>query len=267
MSKLNRLCYLEDWEIGETREALTAISKLHTGGFIHRKDWEWARGIIAMKRFDKLKKESLAIGIGTGTEPISFFLANKIKHVFATDLYGMNEEWLQAAPIEFLRNPEIYSPFPYKKDALSVMLMDGTKLAFADDIFDIAYSFSSIEHFPGKGHTGALASMREIERVLKPGGLAVITTEYILNYKNHYEFFNKRTIYTDLIEKLEWLQLTEPLDLRTSTRSLNCEIDFFTIDMNWNNLDLNYKRQHPVVLVRARNILYSSMMLVFTKIE
>ena len=72
------------------------------------------------------------------------------------------------------------------------MLMDGTKLAFRDETFDIAYSFSSIEHFGGKSHSGALACMRETERVLKPGGLAVIATEYILNDKKHYEFFNKR---------------------------------------------------------------------------
>ena len=58
ISKLNRLCYLEDWEFGETLEALSAIGKLDTRGLVHRKDWEWARGIIAMKRFDKLKKDS-----------------------------------------------------------------------------------------------------------------------------------------------------------------------------------------------------------------
>ncbi len=42
--------------------------------------------------------------------------------------------------------------------------------------------------------------MREIERVLKPAGIAIITTEYILNDKEHPEFFNKKTIYSDLID-------------------------------------------------------------------
>jgi len=33
---------------------------------IHRKDWEYAMGIIAMKRFNKLNMNSLVVGIGSG---------------------------------------------------------------------------------------------------------------------------------------------------------------------------------------------------------
>src|SRR5947208_9696186 len=50
-SKLNRLCYVEDWENSEIKEALTELQKLSSEGFTHRKDWEWALGIIAMLRF------------------------------------------------------------------------------------------------------------------------------------------------------------------------------------------------------------------------
>src|SRR3712207_7445611 len=39
-------------------------------GQIHRKDWEWALGIIAMKRFGKLNRNNTAIGIGAGKELI-----------------------------------------------------------------------------------------------------------------------------------------------------------------------------------------------------
>ena len=35
-------------------------------GLIHRKDWEWASGIIAMRRFGKLNKRCTAIGVGAG---------------------------------------------------------------------------------------------------------------------------------------------------------------------------------------------------------
>jgi SAM-dependent methyltransferase len=147
------------------------------------------------------------------------------------------------------------------------MRMDGTNLEFPSESFDIAFSFSSIEHFGGGGrnHSGALRSLREIERVLKPGGLAVITTEYIINDKEHPEFFNKRTIYSDLIDKLERLKLVEPLDLKITTKTLDTVIDFFTIDSNWDKLDNDYKKTHPVILIRARNILFTSIMLVFRK--
>ena len=267
-SKLNRLCYVEDWENSEIKEALSELQKLSPEGFIHRKDWEWALGIIAMRRFGKLNEKSTAIGVGSGTEPVPFYLANKVKHVYATDLYGQNDGWKRAAPSDFPENPKKYAPFPYKEDALTVLRMDGTKLEFPSESFDIAFSFSSIEHFGGgdrKNHSGALRSLKEIERVLKPGGLAVITTEYIINDKEHPEFFNKRTIYSDLIDKLERLKLVEPLDLRITSKTLDTVIDFFTIDVNWDKMDNDYKKTHPVILIRARNILFTSIMLVFRK--
>ena len=263
--KLNRLCYVEDWQNPEVREALAELQKLHPQGFIHRKDWEWAIGIIAMKRFDKLNKSSTAIGVGSGIEPIPFYLANRISHVYATDLYEDNESWKKAAPIEFLRDPKKYAPFPYREDALTVLRMDGSKLDFPDDSFDIAFSFSSIEHFGGKNHSGALKSMREIERVLKPGGLAVISTECILNDKEHPEFFNKRTIHSDLINKLGKLKLVEPLDLRITTSTLDTVIDYNSQAKIWDTLDSDYKRTNAHIVIKYYNILLTSVMLVFQK--
>jgi SAM-dependent methyltransferase len=144
--------------------------------------------------------------------------------------------------------------------------MDGTNLEFPSESFDIAFSFSSIEHFGGKNHSGALKSLQEIERVLKPGGLAVISTEYIINDKEHAEFFNRRTIYSDLINKLEMLQLVEPLDLRTTAKTLDTMLEFFSIDANWDNMSYEYKKTHPLILVRVRNILFTSLILVFQRV-
>ena len=269
-SKLNRLCYVEDWENSEIKEALTELQKLSSEGFIHRKDWEWALGIIAMRRFGKLNEKSTAIGIGAGTEPVPFYLANKVKHVYATDLYGQNEGWKRAAPSDFPENPKKYAPFPYKEDALTVLRMDGTKLEFPSESFDTAFSFSSIEHFGDSGdgknnHSGALRSLKEIERVLKPGGLAVITTEYIINDKEHPEFFNRRTIYSDLIDKLERLKLVEPLDLRMTTKTLDTVMDYYPVGINWGNMDNEFRKNHPHILLKIKNILWTSIMLVFKK--
>ena len=107
--------------------------------------------------------------------------------------------------------------------------------------------------------------MHEIERVLKPGGLAVIATEYIINDKNHYEFFNRATIFSDFLDKLEGMRLVEPLDLRLSNMSLDCIIELFSVDKNWDKMDRYYRKKHPVILIRARNILFTSLMLVLEK--
>jgi hypothetical protein len=66
-----------------------------------------------MKRFNKLNMNSPAISIGAEVEPIPFYLVNKIKHVYATDLYGGIEKWNKETPSTFLNNPKKYAPFPY----------------------------------------------------------------------------------------------------------------------------------------------------------
>ena len=83
--------------------------------------------------------------------------------------------------------------------------------------------------------------MKEMERVLKKGGIAVIATEYIINDKDHPEFFNKKTIYSDLIDKLDSLKLVEPLDLRITTKTLDTVMDYTETAANWDNIDTSFK--------------------------
>jgi hypothetical protein len=106
--------------------------------------------------------------------------------------------------------------------------------------------------------------MMEMERVLKPGGIAAIATEYILNDKEHVEFFNRRTIYSDLISKLDKIKLVEPLDLRITTKTLDAVMDYQSA-VNWIVSSDEFKKSHPLVLIRINDILLTSVMLVFQK--
>jgi hypothetical protein len=127
-SRLNRLCCIEDWENSEIKEIISELQKLclqdfdwrlaliiGRSGFIHRKGWEWVLGIIAMRRFGKLNEKSTAIGIGSGKEVILFYLTNKVKHVYATDLYGQDDGWKASSPSDFPENPKKYAPFRTRK--------------------------------------------------------------------------------------------------------------------------------------------------------
>ena len=247
--KLNRLCYVEDSENSEVRGILSSLQQDFS-----KRSWEWALAIVAMRRFGKLNDNSKAIGIASAKEPLLFYLANSINHVYATDLCDSTKD--RNAPSDFPENPKKYAPFPYKEDALTALRMDATNLEFPSESFDIAFSISSIEHFGGKNHSGALRCLKEIERVLKAGGISVITTEYILNDKEHPEFFNRRTIHDDLINKLQKLQLVEPLDLRITTRTLDTAMGMF---------DDTTGITHPHILIRYGDILFTSIMLVFQK--
>jgi SAM-dependent methyltransferase len=265
--KLNKLCCLEDWENNEMKQTILELQKFGAiGGTLrHRKDWEWALGIIAMQKLGKLNKGSVAVGVGAGKEAVLFYLAKYIKHVFATDLYG-GGSWAEA-PVDFPANPRKYSPSNYEENALTVLRMDGTKLEFPTDNFDIAFSFSSIEHFGGVNHGGALQALKEIERVLKPGGIAIVATEYVINGKAHEEFFNSDTIYSDLLTKLTNLQLVEPLDLSISPKTLDTVLDYFSTGLNWQKLSEEQKEACPHILLKRKNLLWTSIMLVFEKMR
>jgi hypothetical protein len=102
-----------------------------------------------------------------------------------------------------------------------------------------------------------------MERVLKKDGIAVIATEYIINDKDHPEFFNRKTIYSDLIDKLDSLKLVEPLDLRITTKTLDTVLDWHeALD---NSDDEEFAKSHPYLLLNLQNLLFISVMLVFKK--
>jgi SAM-dependent methyltransferase len=266
-TKLNKLCCIEDWKNSEITATISKLRK-EGGGYpsiIDRKEWEWAMGLIAMGRFDRLNKNSIALGIGSGKEDILFYLANNLNHVYATDLY-IDKKWEEETPADFPENPAKYAPFPYKKNALTALKMDGTKLEFPSEEFDIVFSFSSIEHFGGENHSGALKSLKEMERVLKPNGIAIVTTEYIINGKDHPEFFNSQNIYSDLIDKVEDIQLVEPLDLRITTDTLDTIMEYYSVAFDWIYKSDEFKKTHPHILLRLRDLLFTSMMIVFQKI-
>ena len=279
--RLNKLCCLEDWENYEVKEIIPKVQDItyynkcrgilaRKPGQIHRKDWEWTLGIIAMKRFGKLNKNSTAIGIGAGKELILFYLANHLGHLYATDLYS-TKEWENFAPADFPENPSKYSPFLYNQSALTALRMDGTRLEFPSDSFDIVFSFSSIEHFGGENYSGALKSLKEMERVLKPGGIAIVATEYIINNKKPpdvtNQFYNEYTIYSHLINKLEVMKLVEPLDLTISQKTLDKGIIDAGKAVDWDTSRVNdgFKQANPYIVIKLGKILVTSIMLIFQK--
>jgi len=260
--KLNKLCCMEDWE---NEEMKTMLGRMGYSGYVHRKDWEWSLGLIAMQRFNLLNSNSTVLGVGSGRERILFYLANDlVKHVYATDLYSMNG-W-DEAPADFMKNPEKFTKQEYNHERLTVMNMDGRKLGFNSNLFDIVFSFSSIEHFGGERHSGALEAVREMGRVLKPNGIAVVATEFILNDKDHAEFYNERTIFSHLVNKLDNLQLVEPLDLTITRKTMNTMLKFYPEALKWHNMSNEYKRNHPHILIRIGNMVHTSIMLVLRKV-
>jgi SAM-dependent methyltransferase len=68
-------------------------------------------------------------------------------------------------------------------------VQDARALTYADDSFDAAYSVSVLEHIPDDGDSTAI---RELIRVVRPGGIVVVTVPYDRRYR---ETFLRGPIY------------------------------------------------------------------------
>jgi SAM-dependent methyltransferase len=157
---------------------------------IHRKHYEYVQAAYGLRQLGLLSDQASVLGVGAGHERILYWLANNAGRVIGTDLYDgawASDNAREGDP-EVIDSPAKYAPFPYREEALSFQRMDGRKLEFPDHSFEVVYSLSSIEHFGG--HAGSAESMREIGRVLKPGGVAAIATELIVNNAQDDEFFS-----------------------------------------------------------------------------
>ena len=194
---LNKICDLSDWHDREWRQAFEDLGYSFDPKRVHRKEWEFTQGLYGLRRLQRLSPGASALGLGCGHEPLIYFLATRLRKVVATDLYEGDFSEGEANP-QVLSNPDYYAPFAYPRDHLDVKRMNAMDIDSPDDSFDIVFSFSSIEHFGSRKAQGR--SLAEIKRVLRPGGIAVITTEMILNkYGRHGDYFQREELLEDLI--------------------------------------------------------------------
>jgi SAM-dependent methyltransferase len=133
---------------------------------------------LTLRRHGTLRRDADVLGVGAGNEPTIFWLTNHVHRVFATDLYAASDEWDASANARMLTDPGRYWPGPWDPQRLVAQHMDGRDLRYPDDAFDAVFSASSIEHFGD--HDDVVRSLTEIRRVLEPGGVATISTEFRL---------------------------------------------------------------------------------------
>jgi SAM-dependent methyltransferase len=88
--------------------------------------------------------------------------------VVATDLWSIEVE-------RWRRLVHAADPAGRRYNGLQLETADGTALPYKDGSFDAAYSVSVIEHIPDSGDSKA---MSELARVLRPGGLLVLSFPY-----------------------------------------------------------------------------------------
>jgi len=188
-SALNRICRPDAWDDPAWLMYNRALELPRGEHRFHRKAFEWTQCIFGLEQLGVLTPQARVLGVAAGHECVLYYLANRVAQVVATDLYeGSFAGGLAAeADPDFLRDPARYAPFPYRRSALTPMAADALNLPFRDGEFDVVYSLSSIEHFGG--HEGSARGMIEMARVLRPGGICCVSTEWILEGGDDDEFF------------------------------------------------------------------------------
>jgi SAM-dependent methyltransferase len=179
-----KTCNIEDFADRDLRNIIRDVFQHelalfppdYPDGVADSKQWEIAMAVRTLRDHGCLTRQSRILGVGAGTEITSFYLTKHAREVVATDIYANAGIWADVAPLSFLSDPGAFSPIGYDRQRLIPLHMDARVLNLPDDAFDGVYSSGSIEHFGALEYVANSAF--EIGRVLKPGGVASIATEF-----------------------------------------------------------------------------------------
>jgi len=219
---------------------------------MHRKGYELTQLLFGLERLGLLRDDVRVLSVGAGHEPVLYWLANRVGQVVATDLYDgvWQDAGAREGDAQVLDDPSRYAPLDYRRDRLQFLRMDGTHLEFEAETFDVAYSLSSIEHFGG--FDGAQRAMNEMARVLRPGGILVLATEYCLSGPQHHEAFQPAEFHA--LVRHPQLELVEPLDESVWRRH-----EYLAVDLRRN------RYQTPQMVVTDLGTEFTSVMVFLRK--
>lgn len=179
------------------------------------KAWEVTQAVRALQNFRVLDKNAEILGVAAGSEHTIFYLTNFVKRVFATDLYATTGIWKEA-DASMLRDPAAFAPpgMVWRPDRLIVQHMDALDLRCEDNTFDGIFSCGSIEHFGSLENVAQAA--REMGRVLKPGGILCLSTEFRISGPDGLGIPGTILFTAEMLEEYIFnasgLELVDPLD-------------------------------------------------------
>jgi SAM-dependent methyltransferase len=243
------LCKLSDLPEFDNPEwaGIAAEMKMPTTGSerLSKKAWEYTHVVYGLKQLDCLRPSARILSVGCGFEIPFFYIANQVEHAYGIDLFeGVENPQAEA------EHTERYAAFPVTAGCFTMQRMDGRYLEFLDNSFDVVFSLSSIEHFGGR--PAAAQAMREVGRVLKPGGVAAIATELILNGVPEPNFFLPE-------EFIEYV-------VRPSGLSLIGEVDFsISPNLIANAPQVGETHLRPYIAVYWGHSLFTSIMVFLKK--
>jgi SAM-dependent methyltransferase len=281
----NKVCNLEDFTHPELYPVLRDVfahevvrfGDGYPTGKENRKDWEAAMALRAFGACGLLDGAADFLGVAAGNEPLLFHLTRLARTVHATDVYLAPGPWEIFGHRSMLDDPEEHWPFAWNPRRLVVQHMDALDMRYEDETFDGVFSSSSIEHFGG--HAEVRRSMDEMFRVLRPGGVLAVSTEFRLTGPSPgiegTLLFDEEELLSELIGDRAWAPIS-PLDLTVSDATLATKVDVRHVvaqqlaqcrrDGGWFTHKLDYEH-FPHIVMELGDFTFTSIQLALRKDE
>lgn len=208
---------------------------MRLGNAIHRKAWEFTAISSVLAERDMLRPGRKGLGFAVGREPLSSYFAAAGVDVLATDLAaathasGWSDNGQHAASREAVYHPGIVDRETFDR---RVAFRPADMRRLDDDLgvggHDFLWSACALEHL-GSLRAG-LDFVRNAMRFLKPGGLAVHTTEYNVGSNSKTLTRGPAVVYRRRdLEELDY-----------ALRMLRCGMEPIDFDAGTHAHDLNY---------------------------
>lgn len=183
---ISRCCTQQDFEEPEFQAIRMQLEKNINPHCYRRKMWEFVFIIRALEEYGMLKQGKSGLGFAVGLEPLPSYFASKKVRVLATDLSIQDENAKKWADTDQNSKGEIYALYKShicSKDDFEqyVSYRNVNMNEIPDDIgtYDFCWSSCAIEHVGGLQLSKQF--LKNMIQVLKPGGIAVHTTEFNLS--------------------------------------------------------------------------------------
>lgn len=149
--------------------------ELLAGGVaLDRKLWEYAFVLQAVSVYANCSEGSRGLAFGVGREILPAYFASRGAHILATDLVEQEHDW-QSRGVEELWRADLLAEADFL-ERVSFANCDMNAIPGEWTDFDFCWSVGSLEHIGG--HQNGLDFIRSSLEALRPGGVAVHTTEF-----------------------------------------------------------------------------------------
>jgi FkbM family methyltransferase len=273
---LNRLINVEDFAEPTVRDAIREVFEHEVErrpGFPsereHRKHWEAAMSVLALREGGALRPDAQVLFIGPGRNATLFWLTNHVGRVWALDI-GDPADGVPSQTPTIGDGAGPGWPGPWNPRRLVVQHMDVSELAYEDDTFDAVVFSGSMT--PVGSLERVERTMDEAWRVLKPGGILSVATDFLLNGEDADQatMFTRESITRVLVGERDWAPVV-PMDFTLSEVTKQTEVDYDAIrleresDTVMNGDGPEEESVYPYCVLRVGRDLYTSVHLALRK--